>query len=468
MSSKFSRRALTESWDQLQKLLPQLRHKAHPLAQRGMRILGNRPPTTTGTPKRRTSMARSTRGWSRSIMWSLVGLSGFSLVYGSVARIESSITVQGALEPIGGVLKVSAPLNSLVEQVLVKEGEVVKAGQPLVLLRNQAGNEQLQALLNTQRMLRRSLMLVNQSLNLPAEAGMPDADPRELAISRRETELREDSALSEVSQLRSALDQAMAEYQASQGRLSLNRSSHKRLEQLVDEGAISPFQMEREKEKLLDAELNFVRTSHRVDQAEEQLHQAQLRARHVTVADAKDLYQRRLNLQRDLASVKSQLAEQQQRMDLHTLKAPADGTVFDIAVGKGELASPIQPALQIVSRDTLQAKVFIPNKDVGFVKAGMPVEVRVDSYPFNEYGSITGKLLRVGASARKPEPGEPPMELYPATVVLDKSSLERNGKTHPLRSGMAITSLLKLGDRPAMALVSDKIADFFDSSKEIR
>ena len=155
-------------------------------------------------------------------------------------------------------------------------------------------------------------------------------------------------------------------------------------------------------------------------------------------------------------------------MALHTLKAPVAGTVFDVNVSRGELASAAQPALQLVPNQSLQATILIPNSEVGLVKVGMPVEVRVDSYPFNEYGSLRGKLLRVGASALPPEPGQVPVERYPATVVLETTSLERKGKSYGLRSGMSINALLKLGTRPVIALISDQIATFFDSAQRIR
>jgi HlyD family secretion protein len=446
-----------------QKRIPGLappRHRPQPASRTAQGV--------TGVERKRTTLARSTRGWSRSILWSLVGLSGFSAVYGSIARIESSIVVQGKLEPIGGILKLSAPLNGLVEQVMVKDGQRVEAGAVLVVLRDEAGSKQLKALRNSQLLLRRSLMMVNQSLGLPAQAGLPGVDPRELAISQQELALRQASAQSEAQQQRSVLRQSIAEQNSARARRDLNQTSFKRLERLLNDGAISQLQMEREKEKLLDAELNYERAAYRVEQTEQQLRQAQFRANHVAVAEAKELYNRRLNLQRELAELDNQISEQQKRMALHTLKAPVGGTVFDVNVSRGELASAAQPALQLVPNQSLQAKILIPNNEVGLVKVGMPVEVRVDSFPFNEYGSLRGKLLRVGASALPPEPGQLPVERYPATVVLETTSLERKGKRYGLRSGMSINALLKLGTRPVIALVSDQIATFFDSAQRIR
>ena len=91
-----------------------------------------RPPTNTTNGsnnsnlklhRRRVTLSRSARRWSRGIMWSLVGLTGFSVIYGMVARIETSIDANGKLEPKLGVAKVSAPFAAIVGKVLVKDGE---------------------------------------------------------------------------------------------------------------------------------------------------------------------------------------------------------------------------------------------------------------------------------------------------------------------------------------------------------
>ncbi len=456
----FSRLPLPLRWQQRIPGLVAPRHRPQPPSRSNT--------GGAGVERKRTTLARSTRGWSRSILWSLVGLSGFSAVYGSIAKIESSIVVQGKLEPIGGILKLSAPLNGLVEKVMVKDGQQVEAGAVLVVLRDEAGSQQLKTLRNSQLLLRRSLMMVNQNLGLPAQTGLPDVDPKELAISQQELALRQASAQSETEQQRSVLQQSIAEQNSARERRDLNQTSFKRLERLLNDGAISKLQLEREKEKMLDAELNYLRAAYRVEQTEQQLRQAQFRSKHVTVAEAKELYNRRLNLQRELAELDNQISEQQKRMALHTLKAPVAGTVFDVNVSRGELASAAQPALQLVPNQSLQATILIPNSEVGLVKVGMPVEVRVDSYPFNEYGSLRGKLLRVGASALPPEPGQVPVERYSATVVLETTSLERKGKSYGLRSGMSINALLKLGTRPVIALISDQIATFFDGAQRIR
>lgn len=93
----------------------------------------------------------------------------------------------------------------------------------------------------------------------------------------------------------------------------------------------------------------------------------------------------------------------------------------------GFVASPSQPMLKIVPKDALTAKVFITNRDIGFVKAGMDVDVRIDSFPFSELGDVKGKLVWVGSDALQLDDVYP-FYRYLAKVRLEKQSLLINGR----------------------------------------
>ena len=162
-----------------------------------------------------------------------------------------------------------------------------------------------------------------------------------------------------------------------------------------------------------------------------------------------------------------QLAEQGKREKLLTVRAPKAGIVFDLAAGSGELASPSTPLLELVPTNKLQARVMIPNKDIGFVKEGMPTEIRIASYPFTEYGSIKGTLIRLAADSKATNPNIP-AEHFPAVVELDSNILVNKGKDLPIKPGMSVTSLIKLGSRPAISLLSDRIVGLFDGVRHIR
>ena len=95
----------------------------------------------------------------------------------------------------------------------------------------------------------------------------------------------------------------------------------------------------------------------------------------------------------------------------------------------------------------LEAKVNVSNQDIGFIKKGQEVKVRVNSFPYTVYGEIDGKIDRIGADALKPTDIIPYYH-FPVDIKMNKSTLETREKIKiPLKAGMTVTTNLKLRDR---------------------
>ena len=124
--------------------------------------------------------------------------------------------------------------------------------------------------------------------------------------------------------------------------------------------------------------------------------------------------------------------------------------------------------LKIVPTGNLGAEVNITNRDIGFVRPGQEVDVRVDSFPFTEYGQLSGEIANVGADALPPTPLIRNYH-FPVSIDLKDSSLyTRNDKEIPLQAGMTITTNMKLRDRRLIELLSDLFTDRSDSLKRLR
>jgi HlyD family secretion protein len=131
------------------------------------------------------------------------------------------------------------------------------------------------------------------------------------------------------------------------------------------------------------------------------------------------------------------------------------------------VANQTEPILKIVPDDTLVAKVFITNKDIGFVREGMPVDVRIDSFPYSEFGDVKGKLIWIGSDALPPEQIRP-FYSFPAKIQLERQSLVINDKKVPLQSGMSISTNIRVRDRTVMSIFTDLFVDKTESLKNVR
>jgi len=86
------------------------------------------------------------RFWARSITWSLMGGTAFSLGWLSIAQTEEIVVASGKLEPINGVIDVQMPLQGVAKEILVKEGDKVKKDQILMKLDAEISEARLTAI----------------------------------------------------------------------------------------------------------------------------------------------------------------------------------------------------------------------------------------------------------------------------------------------------------------------------------
>ena len=92
------------------------------------------------------SVLQQGRFWMRTVTWSLIGTTVFGVAWLALARTEEIVVAQGELEPIGSVQDIQMPVGGVAEEILVKEGDVVKAGQVLMKLDTEATEEQRRSL----------------------------------------------------------------------------------------------------------------------------------------------------------------------------------------------------------------------------------------------------------------------------------------------------------------------------------
>jgi hemolysin D len=163
--------------------------------------------------------------------------------------------------------------------------------------------------------------------------------------------------------------------------------------------------------------------------------------------------QKATGLQQEVLKAR-QKAQQQQ------LTAPVDGTIHQLAVHTvGGVVTAAQPLLAIVPSDSeLEIEAIVPNREVGFLRAGQVAEIKVDAFNFTRYGLITGQVLAISSdavsrdSASRGEAraaGSSELE-YVARISLNRGNMERTNEALTLSPGMTVTVEIKTGVRTVM------------------
>lgn len=147
-----------------------------------------------------------------------------------------------------------------------------------------------------------------------------------------------------------------------------------------------------------------------------------------------------------LVDLRQELIKAEETTRMQTIVAPVKGVVQQLSVHTiGGVVSPGQALMTIVPEtEDLEAEVNILNRDVGFIRAGQEVEVKVESFPYTKYGTIKGELLHVSRDSISDE------ELgfvYPARVRLDALEVRTKDEVVQLSAGMLLTAEIRTGER---------------------
>ncbi|MEC4853186.1 MAG: HlyD family efflux transporter periplasmic adaptor subunit, partial [Jaaginema sp. PMC 1079.18] len=173
--------------------------------------------------------------------------------------------------------------------------------------------------------------------------------------------------------------------------------------------------------------------------------------------------------QKRIAEIDSQISQAEQTFNYQELRAPVAGTVFNLqATNPGFVAQQAQPLVTIVPEDSLVAEIYIASKDIGFVRADMSADVRIESFPFSEFGEIDGEVISVGSDSLPPDE-QYPYPRFPAKVKLNAQTLNLDNREISLQSGMAVDVNIKVReDRRVINLLTELFTKKVESLEEVR
>ncbi|HEY9652910.1 MAG TPA: HlyD family efflux transporter periplasmic adaptor subunit [Coleofasciculaceae cyanobacterium] len=486
---------------------------------------GSASTATNNTKFDQPVILRQSHVWSRAILWTIVIMTVASIFGAWVAKIEQAVPAQGKLEPEGSVQEIQAPVSGVVTQIHVKDGQHVEKGQLLLSLDPTAPRAQLASLSKVRAtlikenqfyrsVLRNSTPSDVSGLQLPIEITSL-AESRKALIAENqlygiqmsgnvqgislspEQRVRLISALSElnsrvaataleVEQNKKQLEVNKVKLANSKNILDVEQQIFDKLKPLAEVGAVAQLQYLKQQQQVQSSEAEVKQLTSEQSGLQVKINQAQQQLANTIALTQKDLTDRmadnnkkiadidgQLNRnivenEKKIAEIDSQISQAKLTLDYQELRAPSSGTVFDLKPSApGFVTNTTEPILKIVPTDSLVAKVYLTNKDIGFVREGMPVDVRIDSFPFSEFGDIKGELIWIGSDALPPEQIRPYYS-FPAKVKLNQQYLRVNDRKISLQSGMSISTNIKVRDRTVLSIFTDLFYKKTDSLKTVR
>jgi hemolysin D len=427
-------------------------------------------------------------------------------VWSIAARVDVVVAARGKLEPVSQTQGVQSQVGGVVTSVMVKEGEIVKKGQLLMQLDKSPLHTQLESLSEQRGQLLQEVAalrkarqggvvtgdlspeLKNQVQERSLLMAQLSGDPSGLAPEQQQryalfqqqldnqrsiNRLQTSTLNAQIATTNSQADQTAYQLQVEQGQLE-------QLQPLAESGAIARAEVMKRAVDVSALQSQINQANLQKSQLQLSQQQVQVETQRVQATAYQGVQQQLASLdsqfdttvktnERQLLQISAQLKQVQHDLQSQDLRAPADGAVFNL-VHKlpGVVAQPAQVLLQVVPSESLVARIQVANADIANLQEGMTVDVRIDAYPFTEFGAVEGTVTRISREALPSSPQAPGETTFPVEVKLKTQVLDRQGKPLILVPGMTIAANVKVRSRAPISYVADELIKAWDSLRSTR
>jgi membrane fusion protein len=369
----------------------------------------------------------------------VVGAAVAWVVTGSYARTE---TARGILAPVAGSSKIHALRPGVITDLLIKEGDQVKAGQKLAIIKIESPNAA--GTLGTEEQLKSNA----------EQAGLAK---QQIALSSRRSQ-------SEVSRLDGIIAGLRAQTKTIEEQIKLQSDivasvtrSYEQIAPVVEKGYVSRLEYERRHQAVLGERESLSR-----------LQQQLIVTRTDIARSTKERERAMLDGQNEQASVQSNLQGLfQQRSKIegdssYAIVAPVSGRVTSLQASVGGTVAVAVPLMILIPDGAqLRADIFVPSRAIGFVRPGQEVRLLYDAFPYQRFGSFAARVETISRQAVAGQETNAPFKIdepvYRVIVVPDRQQVNAYGQRVGLQPGMTLAANLVLERRSFLDWVLDPV-----------
>ena len=397
------------------------------------------------------------RAWSRGLLYLLVGFACIALPWTMLARVDQTGQAQGRLEPSGKTIRLDAPVAGTVAQVKVKAGETVKRGQVLLVFESdliQGELQQARSRLEGQRDRRNQLVIMQTHLQTA------------LRTQQLHSQAQISEQTAQLNQIQQQLSAAKTAQTLENSRLEIAQNKQQRYQVLWEAGAVSTSQLDEIKAEQLESQQLFEQAEAAIQQALSEVDKQEStsdRIAHTGKLSVLDSQQQLENIQAQLTTAEIEIEQTENeikalqfQLQQQVVKAPQDGTIFQMPVDHaGTVLQPGQMVAQIAPQDaSLILRAQMPSPESGFLKIGMPVKLKFDAYPFQDYGVVEGHLRWISPDSQTTE-SEPNSLTFELEIALDHTYIQMRDKQVALTPGQTATAEIIIQQRRIIDILID-------------
>jgi membrane fusion protein len=356
----------------------------------------------------------------------LAGLVVSAFLFCLLGRVEVTARGRGALRSSGGVLAIQTEVAGVVEEVRVRSGESVSAGEVLVTIDAAS--------------IKAALVEAQQRLAFAREKAGAARERRQAGYRERERLLEERATLA---------TQRIARQEETTARRERERQDYAQLEA---GGFVGRHQKDDADEGVSEARRNLLALQQEL---------AQARSERTALQAARETEE--LALAQELDEARAKLEATRLLLRQTTIVAPRDGVIEAVLVRPGQLLSAGSSVGKLLPPGPPTAAIaLVEERHRAFLRVGAPVRLEVDQLPVGEFGALQGRVTRVADDVASPEEvrealgasGEPAA----GPQVLVEIALASPPPRQPgLRAGMLVSARYSLRSRRIITLALDPL-----------
>lgn len=348
---------------------------------------------------------------SNLLLLAVTGLIVFFLVWASVSKVEEIVRGSGQVVPSQEIQIVQSLEGGILQELLVAEGDLVKKGQVLLRISDvffaseeRGAEAQLAALQTKKKRLQAEADGTDFTVPDDLQSKVPNVTANEIALYRsRQDELR--NALAILDDKIASIEAQISESREKTAKMR-NSSALLREELAITERMVAQKAVPKLDEIRLRRELSDLSGSVRAEEQKIKGLQAELGAARKEKEDQRDKFRSEAlgqltEVETKIAQLEESLKSMGDRVYRTELRAPVNGIVNNIAVKTiGGIIEPAHKLVEIVPvDDELKIEARVKPSDIAFLDVGQDVKVKISAYDPQTYGSLPGKLTRIGANS---------------------------------------------------------------------
>lgn len=391
-----------------------------------------------------------------------------ALIWAYFGKVEVVTVAQGKITSSSRSKSIQPFETALVKNIYVKNGEKVKKDQLLIELTAMGvetdfskSEETLKTMALNQQRISALLIAIEQEKppiftehsSLPLDFPISDeqlAQEKELALNQYLTWQAQKSRLFALTEQKKQEQKTISSNivkLSDMQRYEKERSQD--LYKLYKQHSASKHEYYQQVAKQLEVENNLETQRSRYHEIEKEIHQANQEYQAFLTTFRRDLLDELKRTTENFTQTKLELDKAKQRQTFMEIRSPIDGIVQQLQTYTiGGVVTTAQQLMVIApEEDSLEVEALISNQDIGFVKTGQEVVLKIAAFPYTRYGYIHGKVKHISLDAI---PDEKLGYVFATTILMDRNYLTIQDTPIYLKQGMIATAEIKTDQRRVM------------------